>query len=227
MLRELFEYYLTPASVEAKESGYLYEAIAFESRARRNKHHWKPHWEFCQQQVQYFIEKHPEAKSIAIFGSGCLFEIPKNFLTKKMEKIILIDQVFPRSVRTWAKKFKGQVEIQERDLNRNFPEALQCDLILSANLLSQLTLVQKTPLEKATIEQKHFANLVDLRKPVLLWTDVERIYSDAKSGDNLEQEKTVFGPLPPAANEWIWNIAPAPEFDSKINVTLRMKNFVW
>lgn len=227
MLRELIEYYLTPTTVEAKQSGYLYEAMAFQAKGRRNKKHWLSHWQACHEQVIQFLEKHSHAQSIVIFGSGCLFEIPKDFLLGKMENIVLVDHVFPLSVRAWARKNKNKVQLIERDLTQNFPSELNCDLVVSANLLSQLTLIAEDPKGKAVLEQKHLADLRALKKPVLLWTDVERFYLDAKSGDKLEQEKTVFSPLPQPLHEWLWEISPAPETDARLNISLKVQSFVW
>lgn len=223
MLFELIEYCLTPASSKAKQSGYLYEAMAFQAKAKRNRKAWQSHWDNCHQQVNDFVSRHPSAKSLMILGSGCLFEIPKELVAQKIETLILVDQVFPLKVRKWAKKQKIKIQLIELDITQGLPKGLTADLILSSNLLSQLTLVEQTEDKKKEIEQRHLRDLQNLKRPCLLWTDVQRVYKHKKTDQVVETEKTVFSQLPDAQKSWSWQISPAPEFDRSIDVSLEVK----
>lgn len=220
MLRELVEYTLTPASFHARKTGYLYEAVAFESRGRRNEKYWRPHWITCRDLVTNFCDQHPTATSLALFGSGCLFEVPKALFAQRFKKIILIDQVFPRSVRAWAKLQNIEIKMLECDLALNFPKDLEADLILSANLLSQLSLA--APKSSAAAESKHLQDLHSLEKPVLLWTDTEKIFTNRNSNEVLHRMATVTEKLDQPLQNWSWNLAPAPEWDKNIDVSLAM-----
>lgn len=220
MIREMLEYCLTPASFHARKTGYLYEAVAFESRARRNKKYWQPHWKTCQGIVQKFCEAHPRSESVAIFGSGCLFEIPKEELAGKYKKIVLVDQVFPRSVRNWAKVQKIEIDFCECDLSVRFPADLKVDLAMSSNLLSQLSL--PIPLRKKEIEEKHLYDLRSLKIPTLLWTDTEKVFRRRNSKDIIDTLPTVLTELKNPIANWNWDLALAPEWDREIDVILRM-----
>lgn len=220
----MVEYCLTPASFHARRSGYLYEAVAFESRARRNEKHWRPHWQTCQNLVEKFCRDHSEARSLAIFGSGCLFEVPRDRLVQSFEKIVLIDQVFPRSVRAWAKLQGVQIDLLECDLSIGFPLGLRVDLALSANLLSQLAL--SNPDKKRELEAKHLKELRSLEIPTLLWTDTEKIFRRRNSSEILHRQATVFTSLGTAVENWTWNLALAPEWDKEADVILKLSAHV-
>jgi hypothetical protein len=220
MFREMIEYCLTPASFHARRTGYLYEAIAFESRARRNEKEWRPHWKTCHQLIETFCQKHSEAKSLAIFGSGCLFEIPKPIIQSQFEKIILIDQVFPRSVRAWAAAHSDSVELRACDLNFQFPNDLKVDLAFSANLFSQLSLLR--PEKRSEVQNKHLRDLKSLSCPVLLWTDYEKIFKVKDSKEVLHRQETSLVEIPNVIANWVWNLALAPEIDPEIDVILQM-----
>lgn len=222
MIRELVEYYFTPVSPEAKKSGYLYEALAFQARARRNSRHWQAHWDNCHQMVEQFAHENQNARNLLILGSGCLFEFPKNFLLEKFDQIYLVDQVFPLSVQRWTGLNKDQISLIEMDLTKKFPVDMNVDLVISANLLSQLSLPYENP-EKRKVESKHIQNLQALGKPVLLWTDIEKSYLNTTSKEILEIEKTIQLKLKNVIKEWSWNLAPAPEISKKFDVSLKVQ----
>lgn len=237
MIRELIEYCLTPASRRSRRSGLAYEAVAFEARARRNARAWAPHWEICRRLTRDFYGAHPDARSLALLGSGCLFEVPKEELLSRFERITLVDAVFPRSVRAWARSSQGRVELLERDLTIDPAENFGRDLVISANLLSQLS-VRPLALEheregaltesriesgRRRIEKGHLELLRLQRAPVLLWTDVERHYLRAGSGEILDRDRTVVSSPGVPSLEWDWRIAPAPEWDARVDLSLRMR----
>jgi hypothetical protein len=227
MIRELIQYWMTPASPQARQSGYLYESIAFESRARRLGHAWKSHWQTCHELVSEFMDQHSEARSLIVYGSGSLFEIPRSRLVQQLDHLILVDQVFPRSVRSWvrAQNENLKVELIEADLAQGFPKHCQAELAISANLLSQLTLPHTERAEE--IEWQHLDSLRQLKTPVLLWTDTKRFFHDRSTGENVQQECTVQRPLLQSHREWIWNLAPAPELHRSYDVRLGMQACVW
>jgi hypothetical protein len=220
MFKEIFDYCLTPASLHARATGYLYEAVAFEARARRNEKHWKPHWALCQNLVENFCSQYPQSQSLMILGSGCLFEIPKKFLTQNFQKIVLVDQVFPRSVRSWVQLQSIEIQMMECDLSRSFPKVEGVDLAISSNLLSQIALPM--PKRKAEIESQHLSDLQSLDCPVLLWTDHEKVFTQVKSGEVLHRMPTIETRLSEPIEKWRWNLAPAPEWDREIDMTLEM-----
>lgn len=234
MLFEFLESRLTPASKDARKQGYVYEAIAFKSRAKRNMRAWAGHWENCHQLVQNFCNQQHEAKTLTILGSGALFEVPKDFLVKRFVKIVLVDKVFPLNVRLWAKRQKpGQVILKEIDLAdlKTTPAAnarkIETDLVFSANLLSQIALKQlmqkgENDALRRQIEEAHVETLLKFRNRVLLWTDTERVYQKPGGTEVVDRSYTVLMDLPTPIRSWDWNLAPAPEWSRNADVILKM-----
>lgn len=233
MIRELINFCLTPASSSARRSGHVYESIAFEARARRNQKAWTPHWQNCREMTEKFLQLHPAAKSLTILGSGSLFEVPREHFPGRLEKLVLVDRVFPRSVRRWVKDNQGSLKIEMVELNLVDPfltsqtllKKVNTDLILSANLLSQLALHEKESHRKIEIEKHHLACLEGFRHRALLWTDVVGQYRVAKTGQIESEVPTVLVDLPESDRHWIWEIAPVPEFNREIDLALKMKAF--
>lgn len=225
MIREFIQYWMTPASVEARQSGYLYESIAFEARARRLGPQWKSHWQTCHSLVGDFLDRHPQASSMTVFGSGSLFEVPRGRLIQELDHLILVDRVFPLSVRNWVRNHSKtlKVELIEADLAKGLPSDFQTDLYISANLLSQLTLAD--PAEALKTESRHLQSLRNLQRPVLLWTDTQRFFFDKSTDECIQEESTVQSRLPAVNRQWIWNLAPAPELHSQYHVRLGMQSF--
>jgi hypothetical protein len=221
MIRELFEYWITPASLEARKSGYLYESIAYESRAQRQRQLWKLHWEACHQQVESFLKNHSRARSLTLLGSGSLYEVPLPTLTAKMDRVLLVDRVFPRSVLSWARKQSIQIEMKEWDLSRGLPPDCESDLVISANLLSQLVL--PFPEERQAVEQIHLQSLKNLKAPCLLWTDTQRLFFQKSTDQLIQEEPTVLTPLSNIQAEWIWHLAPAPEIHPELDIRLKVQ----
>lgn len=105
------------------------------------------------------------------------------------------------------------------------------DFVVSLNVLSQLGAVPVEWLERrfgapaapaadgfgAALTRAHLDDLARCRATVCLITDVERLHV-AADGAILERDSTIHDmPPPPAAEDWIWPIAPAPENDPTIS----------
>ena len=110
------------------------------------------------------------------------------------------------------------------------------DLVVSLNLLSQLDVVPAEWIEGrlgptstaaaeafgAAMARTHLEDLRRCTATVCLITDVERRHV-GPDGTILEREETVRGlTLPPAAEEWLWPIAPAPESDPAVSEVRRV-----
>lgn len=163
MIRELIEAWRTPATPAARRLGYLYETIAFRERYRRCRESWKSHLRKCHEVIDKATAN--RGGNLMILGSGPLFEIPLAELTKRFERVILVDLVHPRPVRAqWGSC--GKVLLIEQDLlgicdelmawrpGASLPTPrppdwsyLHPDFVISANCLSQLALMPRQRLE--------------------------------------------------------------------------------
>ena len=110
------------------------------------------------------------------------------------------------------------------------------DLVVSLNLLSQLGVLPTEWIGRrlgeaaaaagdafcAALARTHLDDLARCGASVCLIGDVEWQHVGA-DGTILERESSIFGiPPPPAAEEWIWNIAPAPESDPLVSEARRV-----
>jgi hypothetical protein len=110
------------------------------------------------------------------------------------------------------------------------------DLVVSLNVLSQLGVLPAEWIERrlgqaaaaatdsfcAALVRAHLDDLARCRASVCLIADIEWQHVGA-DGTILERESSIFGvPPPAAAEEWRWNIAPAPESDPVISEVRRV-----
>jgi len=108
------------------------------------------------------------------------------------------------------------------------------DLVVSLNLLSQLGVLPEEWLDRhgwpadtghgfaAALTQAHLDDLARCRAHVCLVADVERLWV-AADGKVIERDSSIYGvPPPPALEEWIWRIAPAPESDPVVSEERRV-----
>ena len=229
MILEFLKYFTTTANKEARKNGALYESVAFESRAKRLRKSWQSHWDESQKTVTEFVNspKLKNAKTLLVLASGSLFELPMSLLLERFDKIILVDFVFPKRVRQIANNSKNKIELVEANLNQS--EKLSqlispADIVLSCNVLSQLHLFDKHQDAKA-FQQKHLDTLTQSKKPTLLWSDVERVFTVKGQSQIVQTEESVNAKKPSPWKKWTWFIAPAPELHKSYDVSLRVEAY--
>ncbi len=238
VIKEWIEYLKTPSTQLAKSKGLLQQSVALKFRSERLKHHWAGHLRACAQLVSRLDSKN---KSVLILGSGHLLETPETSLLP-FAKVGLVDMLHPFDVRKVAARNNWSViDLDLSGLWRpNDAEQLQkiaqpYDYVVSANLLSQIpwswTHSQPQMTEDLLLNSisnlltQHWKLMLSLKKPLLLWTDVEEIHF-SKLNEVVAQGDTLPGlSLPKQSNEWIWDFAPAPEIHAELSVKLRMQSF--
>lgn len=251
MIFELIRSWRTPASRAARQLGYLYESIAIEERFRRRRQSWMSHIENCfEVTLKEFSAS--GARTIAILGSGPLYEVPMDKLIEIADKIILVDIVHPLKVRRRYRNHP-KVKLIEHDLSGvseamlSFsggvlprPEASplpDAGFILSANCLSQLP---HKPRQKAesyglTAEQldrfceeisaHHLAQIRELGKPHLVIADFETELH-RKDGALVEKGQPHFDQSNlQLIKSWLWQVAPLGELDRRHFATMKVGAF--
>ena len=216
MITELWEYLTTPASKEARDEGHLYNSIALAQRARRCRGSWRPHLQQCHALVaDAIVEFQP--KTVAILGSGLLLETPPELFDQE-SKVDFVDVVHNKDVR--SKKLSPRFRLMEYNLNDKFPKD-QYDLIISANLLSQLPLTRPAD-EAARLQLRHWNWLKNCGSKVLLYSDYQIQFLDDR-GQLMESESTVSESLNIEWHkEWLWDVAPIPEYQSDTALRFKM-----
>jgi hypothetical protein len=247
MILEWIEYLRTPASNEARKFGLVRESIALRARAQRQHKSWQSHLQNCHRVVDGFVADHTSARSVMILGSGHLLDIsPRVFENGQLENIYLVDLVHPLEIR---KRFQAdlRVELIEQDLSGSLgasrldldnlrPAQLpMADLVISANLMSQLPLPWTARSAEISDEDRvgvetslsraHWEFLksqADRGSSVLFWTDFEKKFFDEKQElVHLESSLGSFT-FPDKIEKWDWDIAPIPEISNRLGLQMRV-----
>jgi hypothetical protein len=189
--------------------------------------HWGLHLENCHQAFQNFLLAEPRAESLSILGSGLLLETPLHLIPESIKELNLVDVVHTKDVRRSVQKiasergFRFQVNWIEADLLGQELK-VRTDLVVSANLLSQLPLqgIATTSLSASEIQRQHWQKIRDCAPARLLFSDYQMNVRNLR-GEVIETQKTVENPVD-WQKKWTWNLAPAPEIAKDISVTLDM-----
>lgn len=224
--------------------GYLSGQSGIMRRMLREEGGWQSHLIKTSEFIQQAVKIH-KPKSIRILGSGWLLDIPIKYLLDNCESIVLTDIVHPNQIiNKYSKNSKvkfetidltgGIVELGYRqnkksynheDFIRGIVSSHQIefteDLIVSVNLLSQLSIILADYLSKKVnisigqtidiaeaIQKKHLDMLPKGKS--LLITDYEEEYFDEED-KFIGSKPTVYIELPVSGRkEWKWN------FDTKM-----------
>ncbi|MEQ8665020.1 MAG: hypothetical protein RIC16_04785 [Rhodospirillales bacterium] len=263
MLVEALHYLITPCDPRLRRLGYLRELIATEARARRCRHAWRPHLERARAVIETAIAETRERDRAVVLGGGLIHDIPLDALARAFRNVALVDVCFARRTRR-AVRALPNVTLQTFDLtgvadqlaagaphievggaaspgrHATLDWICSADLVISANLLSQLPLIPLgfllrrdgpgdgtalDDLARALIDD-HLGLLKNCRGTVCLITELERLTCD---GDAVvERDSAVFGAdLDLAGETWTWDIAPRPEACPDRDVRLRVGSAIW
>lgn len=258
MLVEWFKHLTTPCPPHLKAMGYLKELIAMEARHKRCFDAWASHLRECRTLIGKASEgiKH---KKVTVLGSGLLLDIPLEDLAETFEEVQLVDILHMPAVQKQAQAF-ANVTLISTDLSGIAEATLDhveegrtgplpaasidaelfanSDLVVSANLLTQLPLIPLGLLQgrapsysddevKAfarAIIDSHLELLASLPGRVCLLTETERVIYGGSEGDQMIEEiDPLFGAaIPASGRKWTWTIAPRPEINRHIDLRFRM-----
>jgi hypothetical protein len=246
----------SPSLKEAKTFGHLSESISLLSREERCSRTWSTHRAECKQFIERELKIARHYESVLILGSGPLHEIPIDLLARTFKQVSLVDVVHLKSIKMAHAHLKNvhfieheitEIEAivgKEKKLVSKIPTTFldkNWGLILSINIMSQLPIHFETYIQKKLknkfsnaevecflqdITKNHFAYLKAFSTPALLITDVETRYYDKK--ENLIQTDINYPhlALPKPVHEWVWNVAPIPEFSKDIGIKMLVSGFV-
>ena len=258
MLSEAFKYLTTPCAPHLKSMGYLKELIALEARFQRCQMAWEAHLEQTKSVITDAVNATSHRNKVVVLGCGILSDIPIKTLSESFETVVLVDVCFLEQTRKNARPYTN-IEWRECDITGvahplyawatkspdtddvpvpSIPRGLSlddADLVISANILSQLPLIptaflRKTPtrLREDTLSkfsrdivQSHLAFLETCPGTVCLITEIERQFRDG--ADILETEDPLWGyRLEYEGAEWVWDLAPRGEASPKYEIRNRV-----
>ncbi|MFB9950460.1 hypothetical protein ACFFP0_16500 [Rhizobium puerariae] len=238
MLAEAIQYAATRLVTPGEFRPFVRSSVSLWSRAGRCAKDWAPHEENCKAFIREAISGMKARRTVVVLGSGLLRDVPAEDLAKAFDTVVLVDLVHLASVRTWlkAKGFRN-IRLISRDLS-GFGDALAgkaaeplgflrqvpyLDLVVSANVLSQIGVGAKRRLEREsdtrkdeilrTLIRAHLDGLAALPCRTALLTDTAYRVTD-RSGNLLEDADLLCGvPAPEAKRAWTWPVAPYGELD--------------
>lgn len=236
--------------------GFLYEAIAMDSRYGRCRQQWQHHFDHCQQAILQAASQCVQTRSIVILGAGSLRDIPLEALSQKFDSLYLVDLVFLKSARKLASGFEN-VSLIEADvtgcLTNIYHGTTDCDehltwmdeldsidCVVSLNLATQLPLIPVSwIMEKFGMGEKAAGELGRrLTESHLNWLNqqpgVKCLISDrwTTEYDADGQQVDAFDPvwdvkLPEPDLEWDWQIIPMSESSNGRSQTNRVGVSTW
>jgi len=214
-------------------------------RMLREEGGWQSHLIKSSEYIQAAV-KDKQPKSIRILGSGWLLDVPMQFLIERCERIILTDIIHPNQIINKYSKYKnvefealditgGIVDLIYNQRKKDFegnefihkistikPSIFSEDMIISVNLLSQLSIILTDYLAKKVkltdnqileiteeIQKKHI-EMLPVQKSVLIF-DYEEEYHD-EDGKLIGSKPTVYTTIPEGIEKRGWNW----RFDSKM-----------
>lgn len=207
------------------------------SRSRRCRAAWAAHLAAARDTVARGCRTTDEKRVAVILGSGLLDDVPLALLAATFRQVRLVDAVHMRPARRMARQYPN-VRLVTAELSGSAsclgtgttdltdPLADLCggadvDLVVSANLLSQLPIVPLDWFERRRlppppdfgrrIVQAHLDGLARLSARVCLVADLEQVEED-RDGRVIERLDLLHGlRLPPPDRAWTWELAPFGE----------------
>jgi hypothetical protein len=248
MLLESLEFFLTPTTPLARKYGFLYSSISLKHRYERCKKVWIPHLKNCQDLFLETVQGLPQKNHVVILGSAHLHEIPMHLLMQNFKQVTLVDIVHPLR-HHWLAKRNSRLKLISQDLTAALQDLeglkdindllhlttelskkplfhFEADLIVSANLLSQLALLPIDAIEKKmkrelTVEEKdlicskfarlHLDSLSQCQGKKLIYSDRKVIYKDPQGQIIYEGHYPVDFSDFKKVKTWTWTLAPLGE----------------
>lgn len=241
---------------KAATFGHLSQVISLIQRQKRCKKYWATHLDHCHQTILGVAHSLKETKELLILGSGPLHEIPINELSFLFEKITLVDIVHLDEIKFKYRHLKNVSFInhdvseieetlkKEKKLISHVPNAFlnkNYSLVISANLMGQIPLhfeeyiqkhmvdlfsAQEIEMFLSNLAKNHFSYLQKFQAKVLLYTDTETYFYN-KQNEILQTDCNYpFLTLPSPLKEWMWEIAPIPEFTKEIGIRMKVQSFI-
>lgn len=239
MLAELILYATAKSSRPLRRLGLVGDAVALWSRATRRRRDWADHERRCHAVVAEAVEGLASRRKVLVLGSGLLRDVPLPLLRSRFAKVVLLDAVHLLPARIAARHrdvaavvgdLTGMADVMagasgyRRDPLARWRNDPELDLVVSANVLSQLAMAPAAWLERrpgradlppdhpsdlaAHIVGWHLDDLRALRCPVCLLTDVSyrerrRDGSEGPAIDLLHRHD-----LGRPDASWDWEVAP-------------------
>lgn len=237
MILEAIQYAATNAMTPKEFRPYVRYSVNLWSRANRCAKAWAEHEQNSQQFILQSARKLKQRRTAVVLGSGLLRDIPYSPLVAMFDTVVLVDLVHIASLQLRLRaNAKKNVRISNRDLSGyddllagTLSEPLDflrrvpyLDLVVSANLLSQIGTGARNRLEREKpanapedmlprLIHTHLDALSGLPCKVCLVTDTS-FDVIGKDGSIQQQGDLLHGvEIAAPAAAWDWTLAPIGE----------------
>jgi hypothetical protein len=217
MIVESFVYALSYPRTPKAFRSHLAEAVGLWARGERQIKAWAPHIARTRTLIDTMIDDISPRRTVAVLGSGPMFDLPLEALARTFQTVLLVDQAHLATANRRLRRYP-HVRRQWHDLSAaTNPDHLgflgrvaDLDWVISLNLVSQLA--HGAPESEARhVVDAHLDGLATLACPVTLVTDFDyRVFE--RGGGIKEQSDLLHGrKLPPGEQSWDWEVAPFGE----------------
>ncbi|MGB1006538.1 MAG: hypothetical protein ACPGVX_05140 [Thalassobaculaceae bacterium] len=250
MILEALQALRVGAGGGARRMGFLTECVGIWARQRRHGTAWADHQARSKAAILAALPPSPRRRAL-VFGAALILDVPLAELAGAFDEVVLVDLMFLPATRRAAERL-GNVILCVHDVSESlagieagrpqvaaptrFHDDPTIDLVVSANLLSQLPIVPNAYLTRkfawdepacAALGRKlvdaHLTYLAEFRCAVVLISDVERLVED-REGREIARFSALFDrPLDWPGEEWLWPVAPLGEVDRNHRVTHRVR----
>jgi hypothetical protein len=217
MLAESFVYALSFPATPRSFRQHLAEAVGLWARGQRQLEAWAPHIARTRGLIDTAIDDVTPRRTVAVLGSGPLFDVPLEALARTFGTVLLIDQAHLATTSQRVKRYTN-IRREWHDLSAaTNPDHLKflhniadLDWVISVNLLSQLGHGAPDGEERAVIDA-HLAALAELPCRTTLITDFGYRLHDRQETVK-ESADLLHGRIMPAFDQdWTWEVAPFGE----------------
>ncbi|MGL5363788.1 MAG: hypothetical protein ACRDBH_12980 [Bosea sp. (in: a-proteobacteria)] len=250
MLAEFALWLTTPVPRAIRRMGLLGDSVRLWSRGRRRASDWASHEAQCHVIVHKAVAGLARRDTVVVLGSGLARDVPLEALCATFMRVVLVDAVHLLPLRLKVRKF-GNVVLETRELTglaglldgsasvrvaplADLQEDSRIDLVISANVLSQLPLPVTDWLERQPAFPKllppdpcravidwHLADCAGFKARICLLTDTGYVERD-HNGTVTETVDLLHGRKLPAPDaSWDWPVAPKGELRGGYSQTHR------
>ncbi len=249
MIRELMSWLTVRCPRHLRAMGYAREIVATEARHERLADLWAPHLSRCRAVVGQAVEQCRDRHRAIVLGAGLVADTPVDLLADLFGEVALVDVVHLGAARDAAKRH-ANVHLIAHDVTESlrdihalkleaaapaaFLDDSQIDLVVSANIASQLPLLPMHHLERHGVSERdsealgqrlitaHFHWLSQFDAQVALITDIERIIRNRDNATIGTVTALLDAEVPALDEDWLWEIEPIGEVDHGHRVTNRV-----
>lgn len=229
----------TRAPAPLRKLGLVQESIGLWARRNRQRKAWATHEAHCHKAVERAVAGLSQTRTVVVLGSGLVRDVPIDLLCSRFSRVVLVDAVHLPLLR-WRMRRYPNVTLVTRDLTgvagwlggktegradpvADFASDPQVDLVISANVLSQLPLGVEHFLDRhasraaalppdlaARTVGWHLSDLRRFDAPVCLLTDVE-MREENRRGEVVERLDLLRAHRVTLRECWEWDVAPFGE----------------